>query len=384
MSRDYGTGPSPDDTAKDDAWLLAEDIKKEAYTHKTRELGREAWHAEKYGHVELPDFKFLDHFLAEEDADEQYVIPGLWAQDTPILFAAQYKAGKTTVRDNVVKVLADGGKLFGQYDCAPYPYGTIVILDLELAPHMMRGWLRAHDIQKQDRVVVVPMRGKGASLNLTVPEVRAKWVARLKQWDASVVLLDCLRPVLDSLGLNENSEAGRFLNAGFDPLLVEAGGLQGMVIQHMGHNGERARGDSSMLGWGDSWKLLRKDPDNPSSKRFFTGYGRFGEVPESELSYNQTTRELAIVGGSRKTSGAGADLDVIYQWLKTNPDVSQTACIKRFDKNQTDYETIPERRVKLALEYGERYGQIHVSTSGKLGGTKRIRATGERRVDQPE
>jgi hypothetical protein len=298
-------GANGDAPPEDEATLLQFDIQKKAYDLKIADLGREAWHTEKYGTAELPEFTLLDEFLAEDDEDDQYVIPGLWAKDTPILFAAQYKAGKTTVRDNVIKVLADGGRLFGQFDTVPYPDGRIVVLDLELAPHMMRGWLRAHNVLKQDRVVVVPMRGRGASLNLTVPAVRAKWAEQLKRWEAGVVLLDCLRPTLDALGLNENTEAGRFLHGGFDPLLADAGGLQGMVIQHMGHGGERARGDSSMLGWGDTWRLLRQSQDDPSSKRFFTGYGRFGEIQESELDYNVTTRELTIGGGSRKEFSQG-------------------------------------------------------------------------------
>jgi hypothetical protein len=121
MSRDYGTGDEP---PEDQERGLDFFVKEKARDLKISELGRELWHKEKYGEVELPDFIQLDDFLAQDDEDEQYVIPGLWAKDTHILFAAQYKAGKTTVRDNVVKVLADGGLLFGQIDCEPYPPGT--------------------------------------------------------------------------------------------------------------------------------------------------------------------------------------------------------------------------------------------------------------------
>jgi hypothetical protein len=231
---------------------------------------------------------------------------------------------------------------------------------------MMRGWLRDHNILKQDRVVVVPMRGKGASLNLTVPEVRAKWAAQLKAWGASVLILDCLRPVLDSLGLNENTDAGRFLNAGFDPLLADCG-LQGMVIHHMGHSNERARGDSSMLGWGDSWRLLRESPDDPGSKRFFTGYGRFGEVAESELELNTTTRELTIVGGSRKESAKDHHLWVIKGYIREHPESSMSGVVKAFSKDQQEYEPIGQRTVEDAIRYGMKKGELHpgYSPNGK-------------------
>jgi hypothetical protein len=66
------------------------------------------------------------------------------------------------------------------------------------------------------------MRGKAASLNIGLPEVRAKWAQKLQGWDASCVILDCLRPVLDALNMSEDKDASKFLGH-FDALLVEAG-----------------------------------------------------------------------------------------------------------------------------------------------------------------
>jgi hypothetical protein len=89
--------------------------------------------------------------------------------------AAQYKAGKTTLRDNAVKSLADGYDFLDRFPVNRLEEGTVVILDLELSEPMLQQWLRDQNIKNQDRVMVVPMRGRGASLNLMVPSVLNHW-----------------------------------------------------------------------------------------------------------------------------------------------------------------------------------------------------------------
>jgi RecA-family ATPase len=99
------------------------------------------------------------------------------------------KAGKTTARNNLVKSLADGYDFLDKFQITR-PEGAVVILDLELPEDMLRKWMRDIGIHNQQQLVVVPMRGKGVTLNLGLPEVRARWVARLREWGASVVILD--------------------------------------------------------------------------------------------------------------------------------------------------------------------------------------------------
>ena len=112
-------------------------------------------------------------------------------------------------------------------------------------------------------------------------------------------MLDCLRPVLDALGLDEQREAGRFLVA-FDALLAEAGIADALVIQHMGHLNERARGDSRLRDWPDAeWRLVRRD-DHPASARFITRvWPRRRRAGEPPLDYDSLNRHLTLAGGSR-------------------------------------------------------------------------------------
>jgi hypothetical protein len=80
--------------------------------------------------------------------------------------------------------------------------------------------------------------------------------------------------------LDEHRDAGRFLVA-LDALLTEAGIPDALVVHHMGHVNERARGDSRMRDWPDvEWRLVRQD-ENPASARFLSAYGCDVDVPES-------------------------------------------------------------------------------------------------------
>lgn len=111
-------------------------------------------------------------------------------------------------------------------------------------------------------------------------------------------MLDCLRPVLDVLGLDENRDAGKFLVA-YDALLDEAGIGDSLLVQHMGHANERARGDSRLQDWPDAiWRIVR-ETDEPGSPRYLSAYGRDVEVTEGRLSFNQSTRRMTYAAGSR-------------------------------------------------------------------------------------
>src|SRR5690606_25457399 len=100
------------------------------------------------------------------------------------------------------------------------PDGRVVVIDNELDPRQIKANYRAQGITHTDRVDIVPLRGRLSTFDITDPGVRAEWAARLE--GASVVIFDCLRPLIDALGLSEDKDAGRVLVA-FDALLNDAG-----------------------------------------------------------------------------------------------------------------------------------------------------------------
>jgi len=309
MSADPVNEPWPEEEEEANKAIEAElafnrEVNTEAHRLRVREAATKIVRQEDAGEITDPPLQRLDQFLAIEDDPAVYRIEGLWPVGGRVINAAQYKAGKTTMVANLIRSLADGEKFLGQFNVRQ-PAGTIVLFDNELDQRMMRRWLRDQTIINEDRVVVVSLRGYVGTFDLLNEECRARWAKKLRNVFASVIILDCLRPVLDALGLSEDKEAGRFLVA-FDALLEESGASESLVTHHMGHNGERSRGDTRIRDWPDvEWTLVREKPEegeepDANARRYFKAYGRDVDQPEALLTYDHESRALSIAGGSRK------------------------------------------------------------------------------------
>lgn len=259
---------------------------------------RRRLHAEEHPLV-LPQLVTLRDRLTQPRLEIRWRIDGWLPVDARVMLSAQFKAGKTTAVGNLLRSLVDGDPWLGVASVTPIS-GAIVLLDTEMAQTQLDDWHREQGIRAGDRIVPISLRGHLSSLNLLDPGVRAAWVEHLDRVKAAYLILDCLRPVLDALGLDEQRDTGRFLVA-FDALLREASISEAAVIHHMGHGAERARGDSRLRDWPDvEWRLVR-ETDNPASARFISAYGRDVEVVERQLAYDSTTRHLTLTGkGSRK------------------------------------------------------------------------------------
>ncbi len=263
----------------------------------------------------------LVDFLAVPDEPVAYRVDGLWPIGGRIVLAGPYKGGKSSIVGNCVRCCADGTDFLGRFQVQPVE-GKILLIDNELDERTLRRWLRDQGIQNTGHVQLLPLRGKTATFNILDPQVRADWVQACA--GAEIIIFDCLRPVLDALGLSEDKDAGRFLVA-FDAFLNEVGASEGMIVHHHGHGGERSRGDSRILDWPDAtWKLIRNDIDDPTSPRYFSAFGRDVDVQESELGYDAATRHLSISGGSRKDARIDTRLDDVLAFLENGPGTSKT------------------------------------------------------------
>jgi hypothetical protein len=264
----------------------------------------------------------LRDLLAEQETEDPWTVADLQPTYTRVMLAAQFKSGKTTLIANLIRSLLDGDLFLGKYAVAPLA-GMVVLLDFEMSKKQLKKWYREHGIKADDRLVIIPMRGMASNFDLTDKDVLATWVARLKALGATYLIIDCLRPILDALGLDENHDTGQFLTP-LDTLLVDASCLDCCVVHHMGHTEERTRGDSRLRDWPDvEWRMVRKD-DDPASARYFTAFGRDVEISEQQLGYDVETRRLTIIGGSRKSEAANAALAVVIQWIKTENDKGVT------------------------------------------------------------
>jgi hypothetical protein len=337
-----------------------ERIEAEVDRERARREARRRLDAEERKQGQTPEILTLAEMLAEPDESVLWRIEQWQPAGSRGILSAQFKGGKTTLVDNLLRSLVDGDPWLGLYPVTPLD-GAVAVIDTEMSRLQLRTWLRDQNIRHTDRIVIAPLRGRVGTFNLLDKVVRAQWASWLKDRNVQYPILDCLRPVLDALGLDEHHDAGLFLTA-FDALLAEAGIGEALVVHHMGHAGERSRGDSRLRDWPDvEWRLVRQD-DNPASQRFISAYGRDVDVSESALVYDPTTRCLAIAGGSRRDVQAQAALDDILAILAG----SERAMGTREIQAAAAQSGHPRAVIRAAIKLGEVDGSIRTE-HGKRG-----------------
>src|SRR5688572_1688791 len=83
-------------------------LEQEKAACRIRSEAKKAIAAEERGLVTIPAFETLRTRLARPRQETQWRIHGWQPQGSRVILAAQFKAGKTTLRDNVVRSLVDG------------------------------------------------------------------------------------------------------------------------------------------------------------------------------------------------------------------------------------------------------------------------------------
>lgn len=261
----------------------------------------------------LPPLRPLRELSAEPVDPVKFRIDGWQPTNSRIVAAAQYKAGKTTLVGNTIRSLVDGDRFLGAFAVNPIA-GTLALLDFEMSPAMLTEWLKSQEIQHDDRVFPVALRGRSIDFNVLDTRRRTEWAKHLRANQTSYLVWDCVRPVIDALGLDENRDAGRLLTA-FDALLDEAGIPEALVIQHMGHGRDRARGDSRFRDWPDAeWRLVRRS-DAADSVRYISAHGRDVLQPELELRFDALDRRLTVPAGSSQSVQFDGVLSTVIEAL---------------------------------------------------------------------
>lgn len=242
--------------------------------------------------IDVPEFRTAaEGFTGNAEAALQ-AVESLLDEDGRGLLAAGYKAGKTTLVNNLCASLADGTPFLGQFATQPR---RVMLLDTELTDTEAAKRLDALPIHNRANVARIGLEGRAGSFDIRVPAVRAAWAKRLREFGTEVLILDCLAPVLEALGVDENRKASSILYA-LSTLKRDAGVSEVIVVHHTGHDGKRPRGDSGVPAWASSiWTLTATSPRPDAPRRFSaTGWTGIG-VPEGRLVHDADTGALTYV-----------------------------------------------------------------------------------------
>lgn len=311
----------------------------------------------------IPAAYTLADLLALQVPEVRYRIAEIWPAGTRVMLAAQAKAGKTTLRDNLARSLVDGHPFLDRFTVQPGP-GRVGIVDTELDTAMLQRWLRDQCIEHEDRLWIQPLRGYVASFDLLDDQCREDWAQRLRAAGVRILILDCLGPVLAARGLDESSnpDTGRWLLA-FEQLLAAADIGEAVLVHHFGHNGERGRGASRLQDWPDVlWRLVRAEPkagEPADPLRYFSAAGRDVDVPEGALSYDPMARHLSLTGGGRRAAQLGRDVDAVVEYVAEHPDL----CMSEIQDGLA--EEIARDRCRAAVKRATRDGKLCEHKAGR-------------------
>ena len=203
-----------------DAGVHAERVEAEYFRQKARQDARRRLTDEERGHVDPPAFLTLRERLARPRPPVQSRIDGWQPLGTRVVLAAQHKTGKTILVQNVARSLVDGDLFLDRYPVTPVD-GIVGVLDFEMNAAQLDLWFHDQRIVHDDKVTAESMRGQAGTFDITNLTTRSRWAEWLRDRGVAYLILDCLRPCLDAIGLDENHDAGIFLTA-FDALLTEA------------------------------------------------------------------------------------------------------------------------------------------------------------------
>src|SRR5262249_39098124 len=151
------------------------------------------------------------------------------------------------------------------------------------------------------------------------------------------------------------------------------------LFHHMGHAGERSRGDSRFRGWPDvEWRMVRQT-DDPASDRFIVAFGRDVDMSELQLHFDQQSRRLTVSGGSRHDAKSMEALDeVLMRLTKASEPMTGRGIKGAMEKSGFSKDTIDS-----ALRLGTRTGALSVSDgprNSKLYSIPSVRVSGSVRA----
>ena len=290
---------APLDAGHDDPEVIEHDVAVEEHKIRVREEARRR--VKGATRAPMPPVESLAVAVDGPRERVGFRVDDLWIDRGRVLLSAQNKVGKSTLALNLMRSLVDGDDFLGRFHTKPVER-NVLLLDNELDRDLLLDNLGAQGIRNLDRIQFVSLRGSVSSFDLTDAVVRRDWAQAIREADTEVLILDCLRPVLDAIGLSEDKDAGRFLTL-LDELLREADVPEALINHHAGHTNGRARGDSRLRDWPDVEWFATRATEDMDSARYFRAYGRRGvDLAESQLLFDAETGRMTLSAETRRES----------------------------------------------------------------------------------
>ena len=294
-------------------------------------------------------FSFVPNLEEEMKLPEEEVswtIPDLIPTGANVTLTAQYKAGKTTLINNLAMSLADGTSFLNYFKPAIHP-GRIVIFNYEVSENQYRRWMKDISIQNAGKVTLVHLRGK--AVPMISDYVRKEVIDTLQSLDCQTWIVDPFARAFTGSGdENSNSDVGVFLDQ-LD-IIKERAGVSNMILPvHTGRAQEqgieRARGATRLDDWADVRWLLKKTDDG----RFFSADGRDVLLEEQMLRWDDRSRHLTLGGADARTAKRANLEELWVEAVKNNPGATTGALCQILGKG-TDDKSLAAAR-KSAIYY---------------------------------
>jgi hypothetical protein len=279
------------------------------------------------------------------------------------VITAQFKTGKTTLVNNMVKSLADGKPFLGRYPVDQLD-GRVGIFNYEVGAAQYRRWMRDTDIEHTERVALLHLRGM--RLPLTAME---DWIVDwLIRHEVEVWILDPFaRAMVGSGDESDNTEVGVFTDT-IDVIKERAGVKELIMPAHTGRaeqeiGKERARGASRLDDWADVRWILTKDDEG---SRFLRCSGRDVEEPEQRLRYRHEDRSLVGEAGFDRAGSRRSGLQgQILPWLVDHPGANVNEVYGAFPNRKAEVAAALRMLTdsgQLRVEAGPNRAKLHYPT----------------------
>jgi hypothetical protein len=205
---------------------------------------------------------------------------------------AKYKAGKTTLVDNLIRSLVDGEPFLGGFN-VPKPL-NVHLIDTEMNNQMRLRWMAEQGIKNTGNVIVWNVRDRNV-FDLNNPGFVKYLKEHTRHFKTDVLIIDCLNPLLESMGLQESNDTIRHVIKILYNIVSDLN-VSLIYVHHTGYEGSRARNASVFHDVSDTViKLGHRDSEPAtSSVRYIQVYGRDTNHPRCDLVYEEEERRLNI------------------------------------------------------------------------------------------